>query len=239
DCYFAVAAWCSKALFCMNGCFHSQSIEYCESCHDCEFCFGCIGLRKKRYYILNKQYSEQEYWEKLDDIKCTMLEQEEYGDLPPLRFSPHRWQNSGMRTLYMVDEEEAGKLQANQFSFQSSGLDAVEQSGMSDLDELPDGIQDWDADKIASNVYFDKEYKRPFRYYKQEIEACKNLNIAPPRRHPSARVYHLIDQENKQLFIKAKCFWCFKEVTIAENISFPNRKTYCHDCYLQYLEKQG
>ena len=53
----------------------TQNIKFCVLCqenvHDLEysvFClggsenlFGCIGLRKKSYCVLNKQYSKEEY----------------------------------------------------------------------------------------------------------------------------------------------------------------------------------
>lgn len=33
---------------------------YLDNCEECEYCLGCVGLRKKKYCVLNKQYSEVE-----------------------------------------------------------------------------------------------------------------------------------------------------------------------------------
>lgn len=34
---------------------------YCFDCRACEECFMCVGLRNKKYYIKNKEYSKEEY----------------------------------------------------------------------------------------------------------------------------------------------------------------------------------
>lgn len=64
-------------------CINSQKIYHCvyvensENCNDCIFgfdlkgcsnCIGCIGLRQKKFHIFNKEYSEEEYKEKLKDL---------------------------------------------------------------------------------------------------------------------------------------------------------------------------
>ncbi len=46
---------------CCNSCWHSSEISYCEQCFDSKNLFGCIGLKHKQYWVLNKQYSKEEY----------------------------------------------------------------------------------------------------------------------------------------------------------------------------------
>ena len=43
--------------------FHSQNVFYSQSCYHCQNIFGCTGLRNKKYCILNKQYSKEQYFE--------------------------------------------------------------------------------------------------------------------------------------------------------------------------------
>lgn len=47
---------------CMNS-WDSHSIYYSYYLVNCSFCLGCIGLKNKRYCILNKQYSKEEWYE--------------------------------------------------------------------------------------------------------------------------------------------------------------------------------
>lgn len=50
---------------------HCRYSAYLDNCEECENCFGCVGLRKKSYCILNKQYSKTDY----DRIKAKIVEQ--------------------------------------------------------------------------------------------------------------------------------------------------------------------
>ena len=61
---------------------------YLDSCEECEYCFGCVGLRKKKYCILNKQYSEKEYQEIIGKIKKDMKSRGEWGDFFPYHLAP-------------------------------------------------------------------------------------------------------------------------------------------------------
>ncbi len=49
----------SMSLFMVWG--TGSNLFYCLECHGCSDCFGCVGLKKKKYCVLNKQYSKQEY----------------------------------------------------------------------------------------------------------------------------------------------------------------------------------
>lgn len=64
--------------FC-NMCWYSGNLEYCELCFNCTDCFGCISLNAKKYHILNKPYSEEDYFKKVVEIKSEMREQGIYG----------------------------------------------------------------------------------------------------------------------------------------------------------------
>lgn len=48
---------------------NSFDSEYLYNCNDCHNCFGCVGLAHKRYCILNKQYTKEEYAKLLREIK--------------------------------------------------------------------------------------------------------------------------------------------------------------------------
>ena len=41
----------------------------CYDCNGCNDCFGSVGLRNKQYYIANKPYSKEEYFEKLKSFQ--------------------------------------------------------------------------------------------------------------------------------------------------------------------------
>ncbi len=49
-----------------TGCF---DCAYLFDCNDCHNCWGCVGIKHKRFCILNKQYTEVEYKQKIDEIR--------------------------------------------------------------------------------------------------------------------------------------------------------------------------
>lgn len=51
---------CYNAHFCEK-CRNSHDVYFCSDLSSCENCFACAGLRNKKFNILNKQYSEEEY----------------------------------------------------------------------------------------------------------------------------------------------------------------------------------
>ena len=56
-----MAGWCSRVRFSWFITVNGQDIEYSMWCVDNKNLFGCVGLKKKQYCILNKQYSKEEY----------------------------------------------------------------------------------------------------------------------------------------------------------------------------------
>jgi hypothetical protein len=50
------------------GCQNDFDSQYCDFCENSNNLFGCIGIKKKEYCILNKQYTKEEYEELLPRI---------------------------------------------------------------------------------------------------------------------------------------------------------------------------
>ena len=48
------------------------SLYYCYNCLTCSFCIGCTGLTNKSYYILNKQYTKEEWEIQAEKIFASM-----------------------------------------------------------------------------------------------------------------------------------------------------------------------
>ena len=65
----AIVEWCSD-------------IYYSKDLVNCQECMFCIGLRNKKYCILNKQYSKQEYFEKKEALIDELKQQWTWGHYP-------------------------------------------------------------------------------------------------------------------------------------------------------------
>ncbi len=57
----------SKWKFCYDS-DNSNNIMFCKWCSNCSDCFMCYWLQNKKYNILNKQYSKEEYQEMIKDL---------------------------------------------------------------------------------------------------------------------------------------------------------------------------
>ena len=62
-----VSGKCFRTFFSEN-CENCFNIYFSKDCHGCSDCFGCIGLRKKQYYIFNQPYTKEEYEKKLKEF---------------------------------------------------------------------------------------------------------------------------------------------------------------------------
>jgi len=51
----------TKSAFILTGEYGTNDCYYCQHVNDCNFCFGCTGIKHKKYCILNKQYTKEEY----------------------------------------------------------------------------------------------------------------------------------------------------------------------------------
>lgn len=53
----------------ITDCDRCRDSYYLEDCSDCHDCFGCVKLSHKSYCILNVQYTKDEYFEKVKELK--------------------------------------------------------------------------------------------------------------------------------------------------------------------------
>jgi hypothetical protein len=67
----------SRQLF-VSTVWECLNAEYSYNCHGCNHIFGCIGLRKKQYCILNKQYDKKTYEKIKSEIISKMKERKTF-----------------------------------------------------------------------------------------------------------------------------------------------------------------
>jgi len=59
---------CYDCTFCQD-CVSCTECEWCYDCKGCMSCYGCVNLRNKEFYIFNKKYSREDYFEKLKELR--------------------------------------------------------------------------------------------------------------------------------------------------------------------------
>ncbi len=78
--------------------------------------FGCVGLRKKEFCILNKQYTKEEYYEFVKKIRKHMDDMPyidkkrrvyKYGEFLPIEFSPWAYNETIAQEYFPLTKEQA------------------------------------------------------------------------------------------------------------------------------------
>lgn len=102
DFYGVNGAWdSSKNIYCSSQLGQSLSIYYSYNIWNCSFCFGCIGLKNKSYCILNKQYTKEEWYKKVEEIFAQMDADWILGDFFPESLNPFYFNDT---MAYLIDD---------------------------------------------------------------------------------------------------------------------------------------
>ncbi|MFH1404715.1 MAG: hypothetical protein ABIH21_01295 [Patescibacteria group bacterium] len=225
--------------FCLAS-VNMTNCEYCVNCFDCEFCFACNGLKKKRYCILNKQFGEKQYWEIIDQLKCKMLDDKEYGEYFPGKFCPCGFQFSMGELYFGYSQDDLKMFGALEFDPKRGQLLSPKGSEKSiSSEQIPDKLDEINPDLFVGVPIYDKKIDRNYSVIKAEFEIYKNKRWPFPKKHFVTRLTNLIRHANSPLPIQYNCDSCQKEITTYKNFKFPERKIYCRECYLDYLEKHA
>ncbi|OGF51822.1 hypothetical protein A3H04_04275 [Candidatus Giovannonibacteria bacterium RIFCSPLOWO2_12_FULL_43_11c] len=202
-----------KVKFCAECWPDDVDLEYSMFCSSCSDLFGCMGLRKKRYCILNKQYSKEEYEALKEKIKKHMDEMPyidkkgriyKYGEFFPAEISPFAYNQTIAIQHFPLKKEEA---EAQGFGWQESNRREYEITMKSE--DIPDSINDVN-ESILKEVIQCAQCKRAYRLIKQELDFLKKEGIAAPRICVDCRHEERISQRNKARFYERQCMCDYK-----------------------------
>ncbi|MEX2052502.1 MAG: hypothetical protein WD991_02300 [Candidatus Paceibacterota bacterium] len=203
--------------------------EYIDLCEEVEYCFGCVGLKKKKYCILNKQYSKEDYESLKDKIISDMKSRGEYGLFMPYFMSVCDY-NFSNGIIYFPDTTKNEVVKKGGYW---SEEDLSSHDGISSLD-LPDSIQDTDS-SVSNQALICPESNFRFNISPAEYEFHKRKGFALPREHFDLRI---IKKARKTAVVKSypyKCFYCKKEISAYYPPEWGYQKIACEDCYKQNI----
>jgi len=168
---------------------HSLHIEYCFNTIECSYCFGCVGLKSKKFCILNKAYSEDEYHGIVTKIKEQMMATPyidsggriyKYGEFFPPDISPFGYNETAAIDYYPLSREEAIKN-----GFLWSDYESEKKHELSDY-QIPDDINDVGDDILEKTLKCEISGK-PYRVVPMELQFYRQMGLPIPRRSPLQR----------------------------------------------------
>lgn len=222
-----------------SACTYGTNLEYCIECENSEYCFGCVGLKNKKYCIFNQQYTEAEYWLLVDQIKCDMLVQGEYGNFWPAKASIAGFQNSVGELYIHYTKEQLEQFSALNLDPARGQIFApqIDLSQAKETKEIPDLLED--CQSFVGVPIYDKEAMRHYSVTKAEFEVYKNKKWPFPVEHYSTRLFRLLDFSYGPISEERICASCGQTIATYNNRAFPDRKIYCRECYLKFLEEHS
>lgn len=204
-----------------TSCRYSAFLDYCE---ECEYCFGCVGLRKKKYCILNKQYTKEEYEELKEKIVKNMKEGGEWG-----RFFPYSMGYCGYNfTLaeWYFPETKENILSKGGIWEETKESDAEGISG----NDVPDIIDEVPDDFFKNPIICPKSGWK-FNVAPHELEFYRRQGIPLPHHHFDVRTMDRFRPLTSFRSYDGTCFFCKKAISHFYPKTWGYEKIACVECY--------
>ena len=205
--------------------WHNSDSAYLNYSHYCRDCFGCIGLRHKRFCILNRQYTEQEYRDLLPQVIAHMQLSKEWGEFFPVSIAPFSYNETNAMSYFPLTREEVLERGWN-WRDEDDGQGKY----MGPSVEIPNNIVDVD-DALCDRILVCQNTSKPYKIIPQELRFYHSMGLPVPRQAFEQRHRDRLARANPRRLWKRMCGQCSK---IIETSYAPDRPetVYCESCYL-------
>jgi hypothetical protein len=199
-----------------------HDLTYSDNCYASGNLFGCVGLRKKEYCILNKQYSKEEYEsliskiiDHMNSIPYTDKKGRVYkfGEFFPTELSASPYNTTAANENFPLNKE-----QALQQGYAWEDFKEKEYKVTKSWRELPENIKLVD-DKILNevilcktqdenngkNIIEERSCTKAFRITSEELMFYKRMNIPLPHSCFNCRHYERFKKRNSLKLWHRKC----------------------------------
>lgn len=202
-------------------CRYSAFLDYCE---ECENCFGCVGLRKKKYCILNTQYTKEEYEKRREEIIVHMKERGEWGSFFPYS-AGYCGYNLTLAQWYFPETKE--------HILELGGI--WEDGGSRDVEgisgnNVPDRIGDVPDDFYTQPIICPKSGWK-FNIAPHELQFYRRYQIPLPHNHFDIRMMERFRPLTSFRSCRGRCIFCKKEITHFYPDEWEYEKIACVACY--------
>lgn len=198
--------------------------EYLDQCMRCENCFGCVGLKDKKFRILNKQYSEEEYKRLREGIIQKMKDEGTYGDFLPWSMVYSGYNVSSAHVYFPLNEDQATAAGIPWEEATDPQTDGISPDG------LPDDIKDV-KDSIATQALICPATHYRFNISARELAFYRMMNIPLPRTHSDHRNLERFKKISVLQAYPHHCTFCDKEVMAYYPPEWGYQKIACEECY--------
>ncbi len=231
-------------------CIALKESLYCDQCDHLQNCFGCIGLKRKQYCILNKQYSKEEYQEMMKKIKIHM---QGTASARRERVTSEESGSASSERSELINNEWGSPFPGNLTPFAYNTTLAYEYKPLDKIQAINEGFL-WHEEKNEAK-YFGKNYEIPksidevdasicdkiltcektgkgYKIISQEFNFYKKFRLPIPRISPDQRYTNLMKLQNPYILRDVKCATCNQEIKTTYREE-DNYKIICEKCYIK------
>lgn len=149
-----------------------SNILYSASCFMSTDLFGCVGIKKGKYCVLNKQYTKEQYEELVPRIIAHMESTGEWGQFFPPELSFWEYDISLAGELHPLTREQALR-EGLPFNNSTPGIPSSLHT------TPPDSITDTTV-AVLQEIYSCDTCKKPYKIVAQELAFYIRLGVALP-----------------------------------------------------------
>lgn len=174
--------------YCVINSWFVHSIYYSYFLTSCSFCLWCIWLKNKSYCILNKQYTKEERYEKVDEIFTQMERDWQLWEFFPATMNPFYFNDTA---AYLIDpsftKEEVTKLwylrrdEPIKVDIPEWAI-TVKSSELAQFESI-DEQWNWKLDETVCKRVILDENGDAYRIIPMELEFLQKHGLPLPRKH--------------------------------------------------------
>jgi len=240
----SIGRQCSQVFF-SNECWDQLiRAQYCINCHSSSDLFGCVGLRKKQYCILNKQYTKEEYEELVPKIKEQMDAMPykdslgrgyRYGSTFPPDVYGFAYNETIAQELFPISKEEAQKQGYRWVDFAAKNYKITLKP-----EDVPDSIGKVDEKILKETIgcahvgKCNHQCTEAFKVTLNDLNFYKRMGIPIPQLCPNCRHFGRLSQRTPIKLFDRKCAKCGEEIQTSYAPDRPEI-VYCKQCYNQEI----
>jgi len=217
-----------NVLFCsnINACRDSY---YLTNCTDCESCFGCVGLKNKKYYILNKEFSGKNYEKEVARIISEMTRQQEWGEFLPMKIAPFSYNESFANIHFPLTEKQ---IREKGLAWLDKEENIKTPEEFYDVKEVSYYNKVKEAERLLNGTMKCQVSGRAFKIQPAELAFYLEYRIPISEIHPQERLNDRLKENFSYKLFHRVCMneSCTNEF---ETTYAPERpeKVYCEGCY--------
>lgn len=203
-------------------CYNCKSVSYSFQCFNSSNCFGCTGMKSKKYCILNKQYTAEEYEKMVARIAEYMQKTGEWGKFFPIGISGFGYNETVAQELYPLTKEQALNLGALWREEMENKKTAIKISVPANIDDT--------TEMVTKDVYTCEQCQKGYRIISQELKFYQTQHLALPSKCFTCRHQARVNLRNPHQLRVVNCGECQQQI----ETSFPSaikQAILCEGCY--------